>query len=296
MLYCVKDEARLDKNRLSDQSERTFTVRARLSKHPEASETINSKVDPEDGGSYVLAPPGIECRIAASLGSFQILQNKRHELSVIVFECTATSTDGARQQFLSAVTPFLDYIAFTIDAPIHLPVVVCEDHKNQLAAFEFVAPSRGAMLTPHAGSVITDLNPLFALYREGKNASSPFYKFLCYFKILEGIYKHVRPETFKKAREKNIDIKTTREIVPSHPELDTADVGKPIGPLFENRFQKQFRDGIAHYLLDSGSVLNVSDHATSSAFWREVLLLETCVRVVIQSQMEYCNLIAAKAH
>lgn len=289
VLDVIDGDHRSDDDRLHDHSERPFRIQARLSNHPEANEGISVDIDPEGGSSCFLAhPDAVITKLYSPAGPFEILHNKKRELSLVNFSCNATSTKEARQKFLDGVMPFFNYLCFKADLPLFIPLVVCEDQKNNLRAFDYVTPFPRATISPHEASFVADLLPLYGLYREAKNAHSPYYKFLCYFKILEGIYRHVRGATFEKARDKGIEIATRKEVVPDHPELDRSTVGQPIGPLFSNHFEKSFRDRVAHYILDSGSVLNVSDYATSNEFSQELLLLEVCARVVLETQEAYC--------
>jgi hypothetical protein len=294
VLDCRAIDARSDdERRLRDRAERKFEVSARLSKHPEANAGINADLDPDAGSSYFLAhPEAVITKIYSPLGPFEIRHNKRRELSLVTFSCIAGSAREARQKFLDGVMPFFDNLCFRANLPLFVPLVHCRDVTNSLSAFDYVAPYPSATINPHEWHGSRELAPAYALYREAKNTHSPYYKFLCYFKVLEGIYGHIRPATFKEARAKGVDISSrSKEVVPDHLELDKALVGQPIGTLFHDRFEKIFRDRVAHFILDSGSVLNVSDYATSLEFNNELLLLELCARVVLETQEGYCEMV-----
>jgi hypothetical protein len=275
-------DGREDDDRRSDCEERIFNIQARLSKYPEANEEISCEIDPEQGGSgFLVCGENIHMEINSSNGPFKILPNNKHQFSVVSFSCKAHSP--------KAVTPFIDYICFKENLPLFLPIVVCEDPKNNIRTFDYIPPFPSVAFNPHQGKIINELCSLYALYREAKNTYSPYYKFLCYFKILEGIYKYVRPKALKKAKEKGIELSTIKEVVPSHSEIDEALEGQRISTLFHDRFTKSFRDKVAHYILDSGSILNVSDYATSKEFSKELKLLEICTRIVLQTQEKYCS-------
>ena len=68
--------------------------------------------------------------------------------------------------------------------------------------------------TPYAANVLSEgliglffsLFPVYGLYREALCAYSNFYRFLCFFKIMEGIIKSIRPQLFRLAREQGISM------------------------------------------------------------------------------------------
>ncbi len=293
IVHTFAGDTRSDEDRRKDPTKRPFTVRARLSKQAQADDGVTSVVSSDFGGSYFLAhPDSVVTELHSSAGPFKIYHNKNREFSTVEFSCVAASVSEARGQFLTGVMPFFDYLCFTASVPLHVPLVVCEDVQNQVIEFAYVTPYPKTTINPHEGQFITALVPMYALYREARNASSPFYAFLCYFKILEGIYRHIRAQTFKLAREKCVLIATREEKVPSGSNINAGFAGKPIGPLFESRFQKIFRDRVAHYILDSSTPLNVSDDAATTEFRDELFLIEQCARVVLSVQAEYCKSVA----
>ena len=126
----------------------------------------------------------------------------------------------AKAKFHKVVTPFIDHLSYKANCPIHIPLISSEDVKNRCIMINYTSPYPIAKLNPHESHLDTKMIPIYALYREAKNSDSCYYKFLCYYKILrEGIYKHLRPDLYKLARERNIEIQKQKELVPDHPEL-----------------------------------------------------------------------------
>lgn len=151
-------------------------------------------------------------------------------------------------------------------------------------------PYDDVILNPGSAALRTELVPVYALYREAKNSVSKLYRFLCYFKILEGIYSHLRPELFRRAQQDGKSITTRKERIPDHPELvrfQSEYVGQPIKEFLDNELRKTFRDRVAHYFLDDGVILNPSDPSQASAFGRIILPTELSCRVVIETQEDY---------
>ncbi|MBN1225569.1 MAG: hypothetical protein JXA79_01130 [Deltaproteobacteria bacterium] len=288
-----------DEVRLKDKSQRSFIVKAKLSKSPQISERIDTSVNLEAGDSYILAhKDAIYSKLKTNDGEFQVLHNKERELSGIKYECLATSIQEAKFFFNRSVSFYLDYISYTVNVPIFIPLTECIDIKNNINAINYICPYPRATVNPHFKNLNQALLPIYALYREAKNSISSFYKFLCYYKILEGIFNHIRPETFKEARKNNIDLPQVKELVPKIEELldinnDTA--GKSIKEIYDKRFTPEFRNKVAHYILDSGQILNVSDYSTSANFSRELLLIEICVRIIVNNQEKYCEQLNQKS-
>jgi len=287
----LKGDTRTDQEQLRDQSERMFHVTAILSKTPLLDEDIDLSLAVERGGSYINASPdAVTSLIKTSLGNITLSHNSHRELARIEFECAAASQIGALGLFHTAVSPFLDHISYLANVPIHLARTECMDKKNNVHFYDYINPHPHVTLNPHEARIFTRVLPLYALYREAKNSGSPFYRFLCYYKILEGTYAHIRPEFFLEARTRAVKVVTEKEVVPDHEELRFShgdQIGKSIKTVFDNRFTPQFRDEIAHYLLSDGAVLNVSDFNAVRRFGGELLAIELCARTVIGVQERY---------
>jgi hypothetical protein len=122
------------------------------------------------------------------------------------------------------------------------------------------------------------------------NAVSNFYRFLCYYKILEGIYNEIRPQLFRIARAQGISIVTQRDIVPNDAELQRFlpdHIGKRIHDLYNGEFQMQYRNSVAHFALTDGKVANPSSHRESTRFAQIVYLAQVCARQLIRNQEDY---------
>lgn len=290
-----KDGSTSDSERLSDGSRRNFRLAALLGKQSSGEGAITAVLLKEDGDSFVVAPDSaVVHKLYSPVGEILIYHNSRRELSLIEFSCLATSIADAKLIFLRAITPFLDRLSFSANIPIHVTRVVCNDTKHGIQSMGYVAPHPSMILRPHALTNAQELLPIYALYREAKNNASFFYKFLCYYKILEGIYGWLRPALFKMAKSKNLPIATRRELVPTlhDPSPEQAALqGKPIKLVFDTRFRQAFRDQVAHFLLNDGRPLNVSDSQIASQYSRELVLIEPCVKVVVQTHEAYLEVL-----
>jgi hypothetical protein len=292
ILYVTAEEKQKDLDIFKDNRLRKFVVKAQLSKNSYiVTKSLKASVSEKDGGSFLVVPSHVQySKVQTADGEFIFMQNDSNELSCIKFICMACSSNEARSKFHKVVMPFIDHISYKANCPIHIPLISCEDVGNLCLRINYTSPYPMVNLNPHESQIIENMIPIYALFREAKNTDSSYYKFLCFYKILEGIYKHLRPALFKLAREKDINIQSQKEIVPDHPELKKFNpeyIGKPIKTLFDNELRKQYRDAIAHFLLDGGSVLNVSSFEINSRFANILLIVELCCRTVIDIQENY---------
>ena len=134
--------------------------------------------------------------------------------------------------------------------------------------------------------IIEDLFPVFALYRECKTNPSAYYKFLCLYKIMEGIYKNIRPSLMKKAKKMGKTIKCEKEVVPNHfliREYNEKFVNMKIRKLFDDVLTKEFRHAVAHFSINDGSLLNLTDYNTNRKFANVLFITEFCCRILIDN-------------
>jgi hypothetical protein len=287
----IENDNRRDEDRLNDKSKRTFDVKALLTKALFFSQNIDFSIDEKSGSSFFVIPPNaVKMLIPTTFGIFTCYKNEHNELSLITTEIEAAGWKETFQIFFKVVSPFLDHLSFLTNAPFIISKVFCRDKKNDFSVSSYEVPYYPVTIDPNIKVIPNELIPIFSLYREAKNNISSYYKFLCYYKILEGIFKSIRPQLFELCKAKNISIQTVKEKVPDHKDLGPEHklfVGENIRKLFDDYLTNQFRNTVAHYLLDDGSVLNVSDYLKNFKFNNVLLLTELCVRAVIENQLNY---------
>lgn len=283
----MANEQRRDEDRLRDQTERQFKVLGQLSKNPPAAGNIKGDFSAEDGSSYLALPDhAVMSRVRCAEGMFEIKKNSLGEKSLVEFECVATNPAEARRKFQTAVLPFLDYLSYLADCPVVVAMLRVEDPKNDRVSIEYVSPYRKTTVNPHIANLFLELAPVYAMYREAKNSYSDFYKFLCYYKILEGLLGTLRANVFSRARAAHIDLGRPKETVPSSPDIPPpyqAHIGKPIKAFFDGVLTPQFRNAVAHFITDDGGVLNMSSPEHIDSYGEVLYVLELCVRTVIKS-------------
>lgn len=289
----IQEETRSSEAQISDTTLREFEVKAALAKYNPFLDSIEFAVTDGQGESYFLVPTETEIvNVATPEGPFSLYKNQRNELATIAYRCIAPSWQEAFRKFIAGITPFLDTLCYHADAPVVIQRLYCIDSANRVSVASYRSPYAHATVNPHEGEIPRELIPVYALYREATNSQSNYYRFLCYYKILEGIFSHLRPQLMQKARSQNIKISTRRETVPQHAEL-VADsspyVGQSIHTLFKDEFTPQYRDAVAHFALDSGTLLNVNDYISTARFTDIILVSQVCAREVISTQEDYYN-------
>ncbi len=287
------DSREKDLHKLQDKEPREFTVVASLGKHSELKGDVALSISDGKGESYIYAhPDALVTKLYSPEGVIFIHHNSMRELCRAEYVCRASSANEARTKFIEGFAPYLDHVSYLGSVPIHITQITTTDKKNGVHGTVYTAPYSSIIVNPHKAELFEELIPIYALYREAKNANSPFYRFLCFYKILEGIYLILRPKVFKTANTLGVNLDKEKEVVPSSGIIQQSFsnlVGLPIKKVFDERFQPEFRNKVAHYLLDSTTPLNVSDFGVYAGFGREICLIEACVRVVVDTHSKYLS-------
>jgi hypothetical protein len=280
-------EKRTDQERLHDQSERLFRVTAQLAKAPPTAEDIRLSFTEEDGSSFLSLPDHVTLgRVRCAGGTFEFKKNSRGEKSLVAFECTAKNPGEARRQFQSNVLPFIDYLSYWANCPIIVAAISVEDPKNLCTTMEYVSPYRSVTGYPHISNLQMEMLPVYAMYREAKNSHSDFYRFLCYYKILEGLLGKLRAELYNRAKHAGVKLTPLKEFVPNSSEIahvHRSYIGTSVKRFFDEVMTPQFRNAVAHFATDDGGILNMSEPEHIQRYADIVFVSELCVREVIAS-------------
>ncbi len=280
----LRGDKRTDEEQLRDKEEREFEIECAVGKNISISDEIQCSIPEGFGESFLLMPKEEEeAFIKTYQGEYHIRKNTNDEISLISLVCHARSWQEAFNKFFSGITPFLDFFAYRAGVPIVIQKIFCKDRKNNLSVVSYRTPYPNVILEPHAGQFREEFFALYSLYREAKNSFSNYYRFLCYYKIMEGIFGYLRPMLMSKAHKQEIKIVTHKELVPAHPEL----VGKPIKTLYDNELTHEYRNTVAHFILKRGALLNLSDYYEAVKFADIILLSELCAREVLKTQHDY---------
>ena len=280
-----------DEQAITDNEERDFEVSCAFAKEAGFAKTIRADLEIETGTSFF--KPGdtaTEGRLRVGDGLYRFIKNSEGVYAGARYLCRARSLDEAREMFWKSLTPALDHMSYLSNTPILIDVEYALDKKNSVFSAGYTTPYSVVTVGIGWGKVHAEMIPIYALYREAKCSLSHFYRFLCYYKILEGIIDSIRPGLFKRAQEQGLEIVRKKDVIPAHPELTKyypRYVNRSIGELYRNEWLSEYRDAVGHFRLNSGTLLNPSDRAFRAKFADIILPAELAVRVVVDNMNSY---------
>jgi len=273
----IKDEV------FYDGSERRFVISARLSKGPSIPGDIKGDFTEKDGESYLTTPDTNTLSINTGTGYFCIKKNDSGELSFIEFNCDALNDNQARTRFIDTVYPVLDHFSYVHNIALFVTMVRVVDSAHRSTHIECASPYRRQNLLSPATKLFDEMKPVYSMYREAKNSESEFYRFLCYYKIMEGLLGKMRASAFARARDAGVTPKLARDLVPDDKDLAAEVkpyVGQSIKVLYDKLLTGKFRRAVAHFMTDDG-ILHVSASAELRAYAEVAFACDLCVRVLI---------------
>jgi len=280
-----------DEGRLRDLTPRNFRVTARLAKNNEVQANINFSFDEGAGDSLFSTPDNAAClQVETADGKFFFYPNGERRLSTMRFECAAQSGEEARRLFHKIVGPALDHLAYMANTPLHVVQISVFDELHHISSTDILCPYPVVTLNQGLGKVPSMLAPVYAMYREAVNATSPFYRFFCFYKILEGLLKSLPGKLHAEARVKGVSLPSLRAKVPHYADMPSDQefyVGKSITRFFDDFLTNRFRNSMAHFISDEGAVLNVNEMEEMEHYSAVVHVANLCCREVI-SHFEVC--------
>jgi hypothetical protein len=146
----------------------------------------------------------------------KLFKNDKDRLRMISCRLCSTNRDDALKRAYKTVTYFLSLQTFVSGNASSIYTMSIEDSQNK--AIWTCKPQSGIevpLLIPEAIGFTKEFEMLLSIYREAKNSQSPFYRFLCYYKILEAFYEHryIFSKTDQIIREKRLQIKRPKRII-----------------------------------------------------------------------------------
>jgi hypothetical protein len=228
---------------------------------------------PEDADHIILQATGGGKRV-----NFTGLTNENGYLGkLVVEEFVANTFHEAEAQVYEALAPFLSAWSLHLDIPVHIETIQVTNLETHIDSLRVRTPLFEMAFAGGVSPMLTDDFCQYAsLYREGMNTNSSFYRFLCFYKIIESISLR-RNRTNEAARLAGKEVRRFHEVVPStsdelltllkdvYPwrtqwdsfalnQIIPAEVmGKKVGWVRDQRLNP-LRVGIAHALLETGEV------------------------------------------
>lgn len=189
-----------DPIRTNDETVRSFEIKAKLSKDVPSSFDMNGAFEREAGASFFIASRAVDhIEVVFPNGTIRLDTNERHELSMASAVLEANSARSAHDHFVDLLTRYLDRMSFVSRAPAHIAITVVRDVAHEVQYFSYIAPPSSQRIIEGGESLSLEMKPVYALYREAMNSSSPYYRVLCFNKIMEGLFGP-RPNDTSQAR------------------------------------------------------------------------------------------------
>jgi hypothetical protein len=281
----VDDDNSTVEDALNDSSLREYKVSAMLGKSHTFHDSSFPHISKENGDSFLLGAPDTEgITVEISGRRYVFYENSAGEYSYIELSCTATNFKAAQAIFFDGITPYLDVLSYSGNCSLFLKETRIEDVKHRLMVFPNVAPYRKQLVSLGDFVIYPELREILSMYREAKNASSNLYKFLCFYKILEGLYGNIRPNIFKRAKAIKLKVDHAGKRIPDDPHLipdHRKYVGRTIRNFFESVLTPEFRHGAAHFVLRDGTAVNLSSLAYVENYTHILYITEICIRMSI---------------
>lgn len=285
-----------DERRRSDTDTRHFDVKALLGKSPVAHHHLNFSFGPEDGNSYIQAGSAVSYLLVDSpAGQMRLSVNKAHEVSMASASIFTNNPLSARAIFDEMLNRYLDRMSYLAGIPTHVIFTVTHDKKNEIQTIFYVSPPRPTLINDGGEELNNEMKPIYALYREAMNSTSPYYRLLCLFKIIEGLIGPLRSNLRKRERSAGIDLNMGKDLVPDHPEFPMRfqrHVGTSIKAFQDAVLTKEYRDAMAHFSLRTGKALDVSTLQDNLRFADAAFSADLCARALIAKHDQYLSLLS----
>jgi hypothetical protein len=199
-----------------------------------------------------------------------------------VAELNAKDMNGAEDEVYGSLAPFLSAWSMNADIPINIETIQITELATTMSSLR--------VMTPHFDMNLPGAPPPFfldefcqyaSIYREGLNTNSIFYRFLCFYKIIESLIAK-RGKQAKALKEAGKDPRQNYETIPAGEKERLELLGmlypwrsswdsmaleqvfpKEVYGLkataIRDRHLRPLRLGIAHALLDQGEITVVID-------------------------------------
>ena len=167
----------------SNKAERNFYVNVFL-------ERIETRII-NDSPVALLEEKVMHIQMPSDNMDIKLYKNDENRLRMISCRIRSIDRNDALRKGYNLVARFLSYQTFVYSSSSSIFAMRIEDEFNQATWECKPQPTEPAPLYfPSEVGVSKELDVLFSIYRDAKNTFSPFYRFLCYYKILEAFYEH----------------------------------------------------------------------------------------------------------
>lgn len=275
-----------DPLRENDTTERKFRVSALLLKTLDSSILLKGNFSAADGASYLIVPANLDSvQVEINGITLEFEWNVRREISVARGDVSAATAREALVRFLGTLHPILDNLSYKAAIPAQVATTIVYDLTHEVQYMSFVAPAHPVKIEIGRQRILVEMQPVYAAYREAMNSSSPYYRLLCLYKIMEGLLGPLRTSVKRKSAELGIEFKVPKDRVPDHDNIAIGlrpYIGKPIKEFYDKFLTKSYRDALAHFSLKERKPLVLSDPEDIQRFTDVGFLTDLCARALIE--------------
>ncbi len=223
------------------------------------------------------------------------IRNSKGRLGKVRVELEAKDTDDAKAKAMAWIGSYLSYLSYRKRIPIHIRQIDTKEisTQNRTVSLRLSYPDTPMLtedvLNTPAGALTGEFNGLYSLYREYLCTENVFYKFLCLYKMLEGLQR-LQADSSREARRLGLSTKRPRISLP-----DTAGLRRKypnyVGKSFENFYHEilnqKYRDTLAHFNLKvMKGFSRLSPSMDDLADVTEYLILLPIVDNVVRSKLD----------
>jgi len=114
--------------------------------------------------------------------------NEHGRLSSATINLSASNFLDAETQAFDLVMPILSWWSFRYDTAVDIAAYNLIEEQTQAQKWMFNLVGKVKALDFNIGGAShPEYRSVFSAYREGNNSSNPFYQFLCFYKVIEGV-------------------------------------------------------------------------------------------------------------
>ncbi len=142
------------------------------------------------GDSHIAIAGGatVGARAGRFSWTFDLKANSGGFMEQVVTRCRAGSHSDAHRQAYGALAPLLSIISARSDVPLQLAQVDTRECESQTLRMELIIPPAPSTLPDGSYEMEPEFRYYAGIYREALNASSPAYRYLCFYKVVEAIF------------------------------------------------------------------------------------------------------------
>ncbi len=230
-------------------------------------------------------PQDVEQLLIQTVGNkFQFIGSGNDEglLGKFVAEFESENMQTAENEAYGALAPALSAWSLNADVPVSIETIQVTDLTTHVSSLRVRTPHFEMNFGGGVPAFTDEFAQYASIYREGLNTNSSFYRYLCFFKIIESIIAR-RARQAGERRHAGLDPRTTYERLPSTKEEQLAllgclynwrkswddmaltqifvpeIVGRKITAILADHL-RPLRLGIAHSLLEQGEITIVLDN------------------------------------